>query len=273
MDASTTSFAAMLAARNRGEQGSSFTITSDWLQGRTSFGGLIAALAVQAMRDAAGATWPADVVLRALQTSFIAPIGRGELRIAVHLLREGKHVRQVKAEVVQQGQVCSVMLGVFAGGRESELALRRLQRPAGRPVETLATQPFVAGATPSFLQHFETRWADGPPPFSGGDGPAISLWMRPREADRQVGSELLTVLLADLTPPPVVGQLTQPTPFSSVSWALELRPLSRDPADGWWRADTEALVVDGGYVNQAGRLWAPDGALAALAYQVVTVSA
>src|SRR5574337_1308389 len=109
------------------------------------------------MRDATGATRPADVVLRALQTSFIAPIGRGELRIAAHLLREGKHVRQVKAEVVQQGQVCSVMLGVFAGGRESELALRRLQRPAGRPVE-------------------------------GGDGPAISLWMRPREADRQVGS-------------------------------------------------------------------------------------
>jgi hypothetical protein len=31
--------------------------------------------------------------------------------------------------------------------------------------------------------------------------------------------------------------------------------------------------VDGGYVNQAGRLWAPDGSLAALAYQVVTVSA
>lgn len=61
--------------------------------------------------------------------------------------------------------------------------------------------------------------------------------------------------------------------MSSISWALELRPVEGDPGDGWWRADTDALVVDGGYVNQAGRLWAPDGSLAALAYQVVTVSA
>jgi hypothetical protein len=46
-----------------------FSIPPDWMQGRTSFGGLIAAVSTQAMRDVAGSDWP----LRALQTSFIGP--------------------------------------------------------------------------------------------------------------------------------------------------------------------------------------------------------
>jgi hypothetical protein len=127
---------------------------------------------------------------------------------------------------------------------------------------------------PNFMRHFETRWADGPLPFSGGSGSAINIHMRRRVHDPDIDSnEVLTVLLADLTPTPVIGQFKRPTPMSSISWALELRPLKGDPGDGWWRADTDALVVEGGYVNQAGRLWAPDASLAALAYQVVTVSA
>ena len=249
--------------------------TCRWAQGRTSFGGLIAAYAVQAMRDIAGAGWPANVSLRALQTSFIAPIGSGKVDVAVRLLREGKSVRQVQAEVRKDGQTCSVMLGVFAVPRASALAVLRPTRPApARQVDELASMPFVQGAVPNFLQHFETRWADGPLPFSGGSGSAISIHMRPRVHDADiVSNEVLTVLLADLTPTPVMGQFKQPTPMSSISWALELRPVEGDPGDGWWRADTDALVVDGGYVNQAGRLWAPDGSLAALAYQVVTVSA
>jgi hypothetical protein len=43
------------------------------------------------------------------------------------------------------------------------------------------------------------------------------------------------------------------------------------PAEGWWRADNESLMVDAGYVNQSARLWAPGGQLAAYGYQVVAV--
>jgi Thioesterase-like superfamily len=94
-----TAFPELIAARMRGDHATTFEVTEDWLQGRTSFGGLISAYAVQAMRDVAGAGWPANVSLRALQTSFIAPIGSGKVDVAVRLLREGKSVRQVQAEV------------------------------------------------------------------------------------------------------------------------------------------------------------------------------
>src|SRR4029077_4921462 len=118
------------AARTHGDHATTFEVTEDWLQGRPSFGGLISAYAVQAMRDVASAGWPANVSLRALQTSFIAPIGSGKVDVAVRLLREGKSVRQVQAEVRKDGQTCSVMLGVFAVQRASALAVLRPTRPA-----------------------------------------------------------------------------------------------------------------------------------------------
>jgi acyl-CoA thioesterase len=142
-----TAFPELIAARRRGDHATTFEVTEDWLQGRTSFGGLISAYAVQAMRDVAGAGWPANVSLRALQTSFIAPIGSGKVDVAVRLLREGKSVRQVQAEVRKDGQTCSVMLGVFAVQRASALAVLRPTRPApARQVDELASMPIRAGS-------------------------------------------------------------------------------------------------------------------------------
>ena len=125
---------------------------------------------------------------------------------------------------------------------------------------------------PVFLEHFDMRWAEGAVPFSGGEGHTSCIHMRlkPEEA-ASVSAELQTVLLADLSPTPVIGQLTRPSANSSVTWELQLRPVDPGPPEGWWRADNESLMVDGGYVNQSARLWAPGGQLAAYGYQVVAV--
>jgi hypothetical protein len=69
----------------------------------------------------------------------------------------------------------------------------------------------------------------------------------------------------------VVGQLSRPSANSSITWALELCPVDGGPPQGWWRADSESVMVDGGYVNHSSRLWAPDGRLAAFGSQVVAV--
>ncbi len=45
------------------------------------------------------------------------------------------------------------------------------------------------------------------------------------------------------------------------------------PGDGLWRMDKTALATGEGYVNEKTELWAPDGQLAALGYQVVAVYA
>jgi acyl-CoA thioesterase len=270
---SFTPLSTLLAARTRSEGRVRFEVSQDWLQGRTSFGGLISVLAVQAMRDVAGAAWPESVRLRALQTSFIGPVGPGPVEVQINLLREGKNVRQVQALVQQQGQIAALLLGVFGSDRDTIVPVMAPQRPeiALSPENTPARRP-PAGIIPNFTQHMDMRFAEGVAPFSGKPSESNRIHVRLKDEPVAVDLELLTVLLADVPPTPVISVFTQPTPASSVSWELELRPLAQAAAnDGWWRVDTDVLAAAGGYVNQVSRLWAPGGELAALGYQVVTV--
>ncbi len=250
-------------------------IGADWLQGRSAFGGLVAALGVHALRERLRADGIDPPPLRALQTSFVAPVDAGAVEVVAQRLRSGRSAHQAMAQLRQGGQVRAVLLAVFAAGRDSAIEPLRPRRPDDvPPPEALPAVPYVAGAAPPFLQHFDMRWAGGPPPYSGGSGHANQMHLRLRDPQPDaVDDELLAVLLADVAPTPVIGQAHERVPASSVTWALELRtdPHRRSDPLAWWRADTEALAVDGGLVNQTARLWAGDGRLAALGTQLVAV--
>lgn len=259
-------FAALLERRRRHGDRFTYDITDDWRQGRTTFGGLIAALGVDAMRDVTGGEWP----LRALQASFVAPVAN-DVKVLVHLLRQGRSIRQVQATLTSQGHVAAVLLGVFGQARAWSLPALHAQRP---PVaiapEAAYKRPFVEGEVPNFLVHLDARWAEGDLPYAGGEHWHSKIHLRLR--DGAADPELTSVLLADVPPTPAVGQLTQQAPASSVSWELELVPAAA-PYDltDWWRVDTVAIAAADGYVNQRTTLWAPDGTLAALGYQVAAV--
>ncbi len=249
-----------------------FDVSEDWLQGRTAFGGLTSALGVQAMRDVPAHDSAAGFSLRALQTSFVGPLGAGPASVEALLLRGGKNVRQIQATVRQHGGVAAVMLGVFAKDRESSMQTVRPLRPApSHDPQTLPRRPYVAEAEPAFIRHFDMRWDDGPMPGSSSAGLSTRIHMRMIDGEG-LDDDIASVVMADVSPTPASGQFRRRAPASSISWALELRPLRCKPAaDGWWRADNDSLVVEGGYVNHAARLWAPSGELAALAYQVVAL--
>jgi len=264
-----TDFDTLLARRTREANRIVFTLAEDWQQGRTTYGGLVAALATQALRDVTGADWP----LRALQASFIGPVS-GAMQVDVQLLRQGRHVRQVQATVHCNGEVAAVFLGVFGNARETGVPrLMPVRPPVAHEPETARELPFIPGIAPNFIQHLQPRWAEGDLPYSGGSGWSSRIHVRLRQPEG-IDAELLTVLLADMPPSPAVGHFKKPAPASSVSWELELLPIAAtvDPL-GWWRADTDAISAADGYVNQRTTLWAPDGSLAALGYQVAAVYA
>jgi acyl-CoA thioesterase len=256
----------LLEHRTRSDRTVSFVVPADWMQGRTTFGGLIAALAVQAMRDVEGSAWP----LRALQASFIGPVG-GPTSAEVTLLRQGRNVRQVQATLRSGGQVAAVILAAFGQGRPTAVPERRPEQP---PVDAQAADlvdfPFIPGFSPSFLQHFASRWAGGEPPFVGRESWHSCIHTRPR--DPIVDFELTAVLLADMPPTPVLSVFDHFVPASSVSWELELIP-QKGPVDfaGYHRVDTDVIAAAEGYVSQRSTLWTPEGNLAALGYQVVGV--
>ena len=268
------SFSTLLAARTVQGQRVTFTVGEDWQQGRTLFGGLLSALAVQAMRDVCGADWP----LRALQTSFVGPVAPGAFDVDVVLLRQGKNVRQVQAHIRQAGAsgqapTAGVLLAVFGTGRDSTLpALTPQQAPVAKtPAESLQ-MPFIPGLTPAFTQHIDFRLAEGGIPFTG-DSSWISRTYVRLKASEGIDTELLSVILADAGPTPALARLKGAAPASSVSWALELRPVPNAPVDATWRMDKDALATGEGYVNERTLLGTPDGRLAGFGYQVVAVYA
>src|SRR5689334_8859376 len=64
------------------------TVSDDWMQGRATFGGLVAAVGNEAMRRLV----PRDRPLRSLQTTFIGPTSAGTWRMRAKVLRVGRAV-------------------------------------------------------------------------------------------------------------------------------------------------------------------------------------
>ncbi|TXI98422.1 MAG: thioesterase family protein, partial [Aquabacterium sp.] len=239
-----TPLAQVLDHRQREGQRVSFRITEDWQQGRTMFGGVLSVMAVRAMRDICGSDWP----LRALQTNFVGPVSPGLVHVDVTLLRQGKNIRQVKAQILQANaegmeQIAGILLGSFGVGRESVLpSLRPPQVAVANAVETSYPWPFIPGMTPPFTRHLEFRHAEGGTPFSGDDSWHSRTYVRLLD-NAGIDTELQAIILADAGPTPALAQLRGYTPASSVSWALELRPVNIGQRDGHWRMDKDALAV------------------------------
>jgi acyl-CoA thioesterase len=271
----TTTLPQLLSQRQRLEGGTPrvrFHATPDWQQGRTTFGGLLSLLVVQAMRDVCGTDWP----LRALQTNFVGPVSPGPFDVEITLLRQGKNIRQVQARVLQADasgteHTCGVLLGVFGAGRESRLPeLRPSHEPAAKDPDRSLKWPYVPNITPAFTQHIEFRQAEGGLPFTGAAEWHSRVYTRIHVID-DVDSELQSVMLADAGATPALARISGFVPASTVSWSLELLPVKVENASGFWRMDKEALATSEGYVNEKTTLWTPDGEVAAFGYQVVAV--
>src|SRR6516225_10431901 len=94
-DAATwTNFSQMIAALERPADHFTIALPSDWLQGRTAYGGLSAALCLQATLR----TFPDLPPLRSAQFSFIGP-ATGALRVTANMLRQGKSTAFTSADL------------------------------------------------------------------------------------------------------------------------------------------------------------------------------
>ena len=161
-------------------------LPEDWGQGRTLFGGMMAALLLDAMRQQV----PAERCLRALSISFIAPAALGQgMQVEVELLREGRAVSQLLARASQDGQVVALMQGSFGASRLSQVQVAALPAPSFKTAEVCQRMPWLPGITPNFTQHFDMRWAVGGLPFSGNLSREMGGWVS--FADAQLADQRL----------------------------------------------------------------------------------
>ncbi len=257
-------FSAILDTVVRAGDGWQAQVSEDWLQGRSAFGGLQAALAWRAMRELA----PADWSLRTLQTTFVAPVPAGTLRIAAQVLRTGKNALQIEARLLDGDATLCLLVGVFGAARASAVALAPTQ-PA---IEAQAPRsfPFIAGLTPNFTQHFEANWLHGGFPYSGSTDPQQVIELSLRDQATVEAGHVLA--MTDFVPPVALSMFREPVAGSSLTWMVELlRDRYDDLALSRWRVDARMLAARDGYTEQDVMLWGPRGEPVALSRQCMVV--
>ena len=241
-------------------------VPGDWLQGRTLFGGLQAAIALKAMRSLV-----TEAPLRSLQVTFVGPVPGGEVKARARVIRTGKSTTHVEARIVDGETTLATMVGIFGLARPSAIAVRPVQPPVTASPSPIELR-YVEGGAPAFTQHFKAKWLVGGPPYSGaaGNENVIELGMR----DASLATEAHVVAMADFIPPVALSFVKERVAAASLNWMLEL--LTDDvtalPLDGW-RIDAHLMAAAGGYTHQSLELWGPGGVPVALGRQTMMVFA
>ena len=257
-----TSLGAIIAAaRPLPEGGFSAESPPNWAQGRTTYGGLSAALALHAARASAPDLPP----LRSAQVAFVGPLA-GELAVRPTVLRHGRSAAFIRVEVRAGDTLGLTALFTFMAPRESKIA---------RDAAPRATQPAPAP---------DLTFAPGPDGFFTGNfdyvdlaehapGPAEWLrWARLRERD---GVDPLVGLLAiaDALPPAALKLLGGFAPLSTLTWMMTFLDPAPATRDGWWLLHADADHAEGGYSSQHMTIWNADGRAIVHGMQAVAIFA
>lgn len=234
--------------------GDQFTITlpADWLQGRTAYGGLSAALCLQASLRA----FPDLPPLRSAQFAFVGP-ATGDLRITPCVLRQGKSAAFASVELEGDSGLAVRATLCFGAGRDLPHVHGKYTMPGTPPRESCPSY-YTWSGRPNFMSHFDGRLAAGGMPLSGGPLPLMLVWLR--HVDESVTGNLVSLMaLADALPPASFATFHEGVPISTMTWAVDMLASEIDSPTGWWLVHGEAETIGDGYSAQTTVIWHPDG--------------
>ena len=234
------------------------TITDNWRQGRTAFGGISAALCYEAAIRGIEDLPP----LRSAQFAFPGP-ATGIVRATATTLRRGRSTAFINVDLVGEDGLAVHALLCFGAARESALHHKALAPP---PVSAPAACPEAfTNRGPGFIGNFEVRDAHG-----DMKDPVRTLWLRHRDIAARTSIAGL-IALADAPPPSAINLFPKPGPVSTMTWMFDV--LSDAPAsdDGWWLMHNVADTIEGGYSSQSSAMWNSEGSPIMIARQNVAV--
>lgn len=257
-----SSYSDLIAGITQTETGHLAHVTDNWKQGRTTYGGLSAALCV----EAALKTLPDAPPLRSGQFAFIGPAA-GELAIETRVLRQGKSTLFVGVDLVGEQGLATRAILTFGASRDSLIAYSDLPCPTVAPAADCEFF-FPPGAGPGFSGQFEVKMAGGARPLSG-QPPEYLLWIRHR--DPAARSLAALVALADTPPPPAMTLFPKFGPISTMTWSIDIVGLPYPDSDGWCLLRSTAETIGEGYSTQDMMLWDAAGRPLIAARQNVAV--
>lgn len=241
-------------------------VPETWMQGRTAYGGLTAALCLEAAIALSG-----GLPVRAVQVAFVGPVN-GTVTCKPEVLRQGKNTVFTSVRMTGDDGVLAEAIITFGAARTSTLDFAHLP-PPDVPAPDAAPLYFrKPGQGPTFAQNFDIMLAGGHPPMSGASEADISIWMRHKDpATRSDAVALLA--LADAPPPAAMSMFTVPGRISSMTWMAEFLTETIDTEDRWFLARHTAQTARNGYSSQAMSMWNRAGAPVMIGRQTIAVFA
>lgn len=244
---------------------STVNISSDWMQGRAGFGGLVSALVFESMRKQISTASSA----RCLQISFVGPVDDSPLEISSEVLREGKNVSHVVGRGVQNGQVKVTVQGSFGKSRASSLSLPADPLVLRGTIEGAKKLPYIPQVTPEFTKHFDYQYLT-PFPFEGGQEQVLEGYVRLSEPSVDM-TEAHLFALVDAWPPTTLAMMNTPCMASSLSWTIEfMQPYKPLRHDEYIAYRAEIVQSEGGYAYARAKVANESGALIAISQQTTT---
>lgn len=246
------------------------SVSEHWFVKDGPNGGLLAALAARAMSETAGAGRPP----RSLTLHYLRPPVAGEITVSAEVEYDGRSTSFQRIQIEQDGESVAVALGCCAAWREGQPEWDDAPMPqAPPPEECEPVAPLPRGTLP-FLGNYEMRTAVGPGfgdrPAPGG--PALTGgWIRaaqPRRVDA-----VLIAALADCWLP--AAHLLMPEPAFvptldlTIHWRARLDPGAAEHP--WVLACFQTRLGAGGFWEEDGEIWSPDGTLLAHSRQLALV--
>jgi acyl-CoA thioesterase len=226
-------------------------VADNWLQGRTLYGGMTAALCLEgALRSFEGLP-----PLRSAQIAFVGP-AEGPLAVRASMLRQGRSVSFINADLSGDKGLAARAVFAFGAARPSEIEANFVAAPA-LPGAHAFEQLRANDETAAFALNFDRCHAQGGAFFSGSRDCDLYFWVRHR--DRAATSIAALLALADMPPPAMVPMFSRPAPISTMTWSLNF--LSDRPAtdDGWWLIRSRAENAADGYSSQDMFVWNAKG--------------
>ncbi len=260
-------FTQLLASARTGPDGAlTSEVPETWMQGRTAYGGLTAALCLEATLPVSN-----GLPVRAVQVAFVGPVN-GAVVCKPEVLRQGKNTVFASVRMTGDDGILAEAIITFGAPRASSLDFMHLPAPVVPGTEACGGYFGREGKGPAFAANFDLLLAGGHPPMSGAPEADVSIWMRHK--DVQAPSNAVSLLaLADAPPPAAMSMFTQPGRISSMTWMAEFLAETVETEDRWFLARHTAQTARNGYSSQQMVLWNKAGAPMMIGRQTIAVFA
>jgi acyl-CoA thioesterase len=242
------------------------TISDRWAVPRGPNGGYIAALILRALEAAVDDPERAP---RSLTLHYLRPPVAGEAaQIHVTVERAGRTLTSLSARLVQDGRTMVLALAAFAGDFTAAIDYAASSPDIGPPPAELHTVPAAPGV-PEIALRIAAAPVFGTGALAGGDEALAGGWLRlaePRSADATA-----LAFYTDAWLPSPFARLSAPVPAPTIDLTIHFRTRLPHPGMGPDEpvlARFSSSTSHGGFFEEDGAIWAPDGTLLAQSRQL-----